>query len=175
MRFEAEEIVLYGIANAIRCLRDADDNRYMFQFGTTDESEHWMSAYRVSNDMFGSQRAAYLGSLRGTLLKSNTGMFSRLNFHQTAFDRADRLEDLYKKTKTSQKSFWPLVMAAFEFNKHQIDFLATQISRGYILDLSYTMEPYIEFSPEGFDRAADFFVHTSVPQNSGNVTYFSSG
>ena len=159
MRFTDKEIVLYAIANAIRGIRDNDPSPYIFLMGTTDEEDHWIRMVKYVPGKVG-----YYGNVGGCVFKEANGRIYRQNYHQTMIDGDKSLEGLYTTSAQVQKSFMPLVYTALRYNEYQIELLAQQVRLGFVLDLKYQIEPYIEFSSAGWDKAYNFYRYATVDQ-----------
>ena len=157
MRFSDREIAAYVIANAVRAIRDNDRKKYYFEFGTTDEDEHWMLL--VMSKYSAPTASKPIG---GSLYKDRNRMFHRLNYYSDFDTFGQTIKDTFRNQKNAQTAFWPLIEIVLKANGTHISDIARQARRHYYIDVADELEPNIKFANNSFAPVYDHYHNTPL-------------
>tara|TARA_A100000171_G_C2129549_1_gene145776 strand:- start:589 stop:1113 length:525 start_codon:yes stop_codon:yes gene_type:complete len=167
MRFTDKEIAAYVIANAVRAIRDNDRRTYYFEFGTTDEEEHWML---LVMSKYSSPTASK--PVGGSLYKDRNKMFHRINYYSDIDTFGQSIADTFRNQKHASTAFWTLVEEVLANNSVRIGEIARQARLHYYLDITDELEPSITLKPGSLFSVIDHYHNSIVHRSQDNVTLF---
>lgn len=165
MRFTDREISAYVIANVVRAIRDNDRRTYYFEFGTTDEEEHWML---LVMSKYSSPTASK--PVGGSLYKDRNKMFHRINYYSDLDTFGQSIEDTFRNQKHAPTAFWPLVEEVLENNSVRVTEIARQARLHYYLDITDELEPSIKLISGTLSPVMDHYYNSGVHRSRQNVT-----
>ena len=165
MRFTDREIAAYVIANAVRAVRDNDHRKYYFEFGTTDEKEHWMLLVMSKFSALSANKPT-----GGSLYKDRNKMFHRLNYYSDLDTFGQTIGDTFRNQKHAQTVFWPLVKEVLEENAHMVSDIARHARLHYYLDITNELEPSIRLKDRSLLTVTEHYHNGILHRSKKNVT-----
>lgn len=167
MRFTDREVSTFVIANAVRAIRDNDRRKYYFEFGTTDEDEHWILL--VMSKYSSSTASKPIG---GSLYKDRNKMFHRINYYSDLDTFGQTIADTFRNQKHAPTAFWPLVEEVLADNSFKVCDIARQAKLHYYLDITDELEPNIKLKEGSLFPVIDHYRNSVVNRSQDNVTPF---
>ena len=165
MRFTDREISAYVIANAVRAIRDNDRRKYYYEFGTTDEDEHWIL---LVMSKYSSPTASK--PIGGSLYKDRNKMFHRINYYSDLDTFGQTIADTFLNQKHAPTAFWPLVEEVLANNSLRVSDIARQARLHYYLDITDELEPNIKLISGSMYPVMDHYHNSTVHRSQENIT-----